>query len=543
MGDLKEIKQTIVFIGFLILSGVCYLFTGTDSLFLNTLMFSANFLIYAGLLLYWIQSVRTRLLPTKARGYILAAALLMLLYLTLRVFKYRIAEADAIPSRYAYWIPQVMIPTLFLMTCIRIRRGERESETHREMLLLIPALILSVLVMTNDLHGLVYSPKVDLLEFAVKTGTYSLGLGFYLMYAWMGLTALAGFILLFLETRKRPVRMTVMLIVVLAAWVTLILVCVLFFNKHRIPAMFNVPEVHIFCMLGVMEICIRERLIPYNENHSGFFSQLDLPIMITDKRFEPVYKSAVPVAAATEQLSASVTAPICLDDDTRLSGMPIQAGYAFWTEDETELHRENCRLEAANEILSEENDLIAVENKLKEKQAHFEAQNQVYDKIAHALYPKQKKIEALLANVEPNTPEFNKALAECCVYNAYSKRKSNLLLLSEETLPKSNRELFLSLQETTRFLECCGIQAAVGEEYSDLPLSAIHELYDAFETVIEAYLPYMKRMTASLTANGVRLAIESEHDPELPPTLLPVGRKLSDDLTFLTVNATGGEAV
>ena len=97
MGDLKEIKQTIVFIGFLILSGVCYLFTGTDSLFLNTLMFSANFLIYAGLLLYWIQSVRTRLLPTKARGYILAAALLMLLYLTLRVFKYRIAEADAIP--------------------------------------------------------------------------------------------------------------------------------------------------------------------------------------------------------------------------------------------------------------------------------------------------------------------------------------------------------------------------------------------------------------------------------------------------------------
>ena len=52
MGERKEIKQIIVFIGFLILSGVCYLFTGTDSIFLNTVMFSANFLIYAGLLLY-----------------------------------------------------------------------------------------------------------------------------------------------------------------------------------------------------------------------------------------------------------------------------------------------------------------------------------------------------------------------------------------------------------------------------------------------------------------------------------------------------------
>ena len=50
-------------------------------------------------------------------------------------------------------------------------------------------------------------------------------------------------------------------------------------------------------------------------------------------------------------------------------------------------------------------------------------------------------------------------------------------------------------------------------------------------------------MTASLTKSGIRLAIEAQRDPALPPTLLPVERKSSDDLTFLTVNATGGEAV
>ena len=53
----------------------------------------------------------------------------------------------------------------------------------------------------------------------------------------------------------------------------------------------------------------------------------------------------------------------------------------------------------------------------------------------------------------------------------------------------------------------------------------------------------MKRMTASLTKSGIRLAIEAERDPVLPPTLLPVERKASDDLTFLTVNAKGGGAV
>ena len=541
----KQMKMTWLFIGFLLLGGVCSLLTRTDNLFFNTLMFSANFLIYGGLLLYWVQSVRTRLLPTKARSYIMTAAVMMVLYLALRAFKYRIAGSDVILSRYAvyaYWIPQVIIPTLFLMTCVRIRRGENEKGRFNEQLLLIPALVLAITVMTNDLHGLVYLPKVDLSEFAVRTGTYSLGVVFYLMYVWMALTAGAGFVLLFRETRKNPVRFTVTLIVMIAMWVTMILLRILVFDRYNIPGMYQVPEVHIFFMLGVMEVCIRHRLIPYNENYTGFFSQLDLPVLITDTALDPVYQTSVPIDALDEQLSASLASPLYLDADTRLSGMGIRAGYAFWTEDESELHKENRRLESANEILSEENDLIAVENQLKEKRAHLDAQDQVYDRIARALYPKQKRIETLLKDKETESEEFRRALAECCVLNAYSKRKSNLLLLSEDTLPQSNRELFLALQESARFLNCCGIEAAaVGEEYSTLPLSVIHDLYDTFEEVIEAYLPYMKRMTVSLYGNGVRLAVEATRAPALPRTRLPVERKDSDENIFLTIR-TGGEA-
>ena len=541
----KQMKMTWLFIGFLLLGGVCSLLTRTDNLFFNTLMFSANFLIYGGLLLYWVQSVRTRLLPTKARSYIMTAAVMMVLYLALRAFKYRIAGSDVILSRYAvyaYWIPQVIIPTLFLMTCVRIRRGENEKGRFNEQLLLIPALVLAITVMTNDLHGLVYLPKVDLSEFAVRTGTYSLGVVFYLMYVWIALTAGAGFVFLFRETRKNPVRFTVTLIVMIAMWVTMILLRILVFDRYNIPGMYQVPEVHIFFMLGVMEVCIRHRLIPYNENYTGFFSQLDLPVLITDTALDPVYQTSVPIDALDEQLSASLASPLYLDADTRLSGMGIRAGYAFWTEDESELHKENRRLESANEILSEENDLIAVENQLKEKRAHLDAQDQVYDRIARALYPKQKRIETLLKDKETESEEFRRALAECCVLNAYSKRKSNLLLMSEDTLPQSNRELFLALQESARFLNCCGIEAAaVGEEYSTLPLSVIHDLYDTFEEVIEAYLPYMKRMTVSLYGNGVRLAVEATRAPALPRTRLPVERKDSDENIFLTIR-TGGEA-
>ncbi len=69
-----------------------------------------------------------------------------------------------------------------LMTCIRIRRGEQEKAAWDERLLLIPAAALSLLVITNDLHRLVYDPLAPLDLFQIDTGTYTLGPCFYVLY-------------------------------------------------------------------------------------------------------------------------------------------------------------------------------------------------------------------------------------------------------------------------------------------------------------------------------------------------------------------------
>ncbi|MBO6041526.1 MAG: hypothetical protein J6P58_09955, partial [Oscillospiraceae bacterium] len=324
-------------------------------------------------------------------------------------------------------------------------------------------------------------------------------------------------------------------------WVGLSLLNRLVFTPLDLARLYHAPEIQVFGMLGSFEVCIRNRLIPFNENYTGFFSRLGLPVRITDEELTTVYETDLSISASPEQLSAAVAAPVYPDEDTRLSGMKIRSGYAFWTEDESELHRENRRLISANELLSEENDLIAVENELKEKKAHLDAQNQVYDRIAAALYPKQKRIEALLESAPPEEDGFHAALAESCVLNAYCKRKSNLLLLSEENLPQPNRELFLALQESAHFLRCCGIDAAAtGEEYSDLPMDSVHALYDSFEALIEAFLPYLHRMTVSLAPDGIRIAMEADHSTALPKTALPVQSKESDGCTFLTIRAEGG---
>lgn len=302
----RQAGWTAVFIVLLLAAGVCNLLTRTGSGFFNSLMFSMNFLIYAGLLLLWIHSVRVRLLPTRARRYLIAAAAFMVVYLMLRVTKYRIIIDNVVLSRYlvyAYFVPMVMISTLFLMTSICIRRGEDKISGTDERLLLIPAVIFSVFSLSNDWHMLIYRPKITLSEFFVESGTYTYGFGFYILYGWIGLTLAVGFILLLRESGGRSTKGTVLLIGDVILWLALVLLCILVFYRNDLPRMFGIPEIHTFCMLGILEVCIQSRLIPHNEDYRSFFSEMDLPLMLTDRDFAPVYQTRVKLSTKREQFS------------------------------------------------------------------------------------------------------------------------------------------------------------------------------------------------------------------------------------------------
>lgn len=545
----KQTRNTFFFIGFILLAGIANLVSRSGTPAWNNLFTCINYCVYIGLLLFWILSVFIRLLPSSARTYMAAAGIAMLVYMLVRIFKYRmLVDLPALERYlgYAYWVPQMFIPALFLMVCICIYRGDNKKPKINEKLFLIPAAALSLLAMTNDLHQLVYVfDSDDLSSYALETGTYTYGPGLYLLYVWMAAAAAAGLFPLMRRMGRKSFRAVFILAGLVALWAGLIFIYFVTAGKTGGARMFNVPEIHIFCMLAIFEACVRQRLIPYNENHTGFFSQLTVPALITDRAFSPAYHTAIPVSADRSLLKEALEKPVYPDEDTRLSGMPVRSGYAFWMEDEGELHRQRRNLDSANELLSEENKLIEAENRLKEEKAHLDAQNRVYDRIAEALYPKQKRIEELLRDAAPDTEGFKKALGICCVLNAWSKRKSNLLLLSEETHAGRNRELFLALQESARSLKCCGVAAAaVGEEYSDLPLSDVHELYDAFETVLEAWLTDLRSMTVSLTEDGIRMAMDLKKSPALPELSLPAECKTSEGITYLTLERrTGGDAL
>ena len=536
----KQNKNVWLFICFLMLAGIANLLTRTGNTLFDTLMSSINDMIYIGLLLFWSQSVRTRLLPTKARTYILSISYLMLLYVLLRIFKYNIAGGALLfrYAVYAYWIPQMLIPALFLMTCICIRRGEQESGKWDERLLLIPAVLLFGLVLTNDLHRLVYNPQIDLELFEVNTGTYTYGSGFYLLYVWMILMVISGVILLFRETGRRSGKVIRYLLVVIFFWISLILLNLLILDRYTIYRVFNIPEIHIFSMLGIIEICIRFRLIPYNENYTGLFRVLKMPVLITDTEFRIAYQTDLDLHAgcSERQLKAALTEPVYLTPDQKLYGTQIRAGYAFWEEDETTVHQAQERLLEANELIEQENSLIQAETEQKEKDAYLQSRHHIYHEIAEELYPCQKRIGQILDQAQPGTEDFREKIAAVSVLNAYVKRKTNLLLLAAENEMLPLSELSLALGESANYLTIAGLSTTtIGSEDRLYPAERIIAFYDTFESLAEQLIGKAASMMVSWDGDCLRLAASTDYLPERETLALPVEFRTEEDTLYMDI--------
>lgn len=530
-------RNTLLFIGFFLLAGIANLLSRTAVPAFDTMMACLNYLIYIGLLLFWIQSVRIRLLPSRTRNYTVAVAYLILLFLLIRIFKYSFA-VDILLTRYAvylYYVAMSLVSALFLMTCISIRHGG-ESRSWTEKLPLIPALLLSAVILTNDSTGLFYRPTVPLESFIVETGTYTYGPAHYIMYAWIAGTAAAGLIPLFREMKRHSVKGIAALGAMVVVWLGMILLILLVFDKYKFLRMYNVPETHIFCMLAFLEICIRNRLIPCNGNYAGLFQELQMPAVITDKQFRPVYRSEKIPEADENELIRALQAPVYISPDRKLSGKTIRGGYAFWEEDESEVYEARERLIEANGMIEEENSLLQAETEQKEKDAFLQSRHRIYHDIAAEMYPCQQRIEQILNSMTPGTKGFREKIAEVSVINAYVKRKTNLLLLAAEKEELGTDELKFALEESANYLTLAGLKTTVqttGER--TYPAGIVISLYDTFESLAEQITGLANSMMVSMNGDYLRLAAETTQLPKTEGLPLPVRILKQEDAAYLDI--------
>jgi len=541
-------RSLLIFIGLLILEGLFHIIEhtihdisalGDPHYAIVTLFFCLEFVIFTVLIIFWMQSVYTRLLPSRARTYMIVVAIFMILYLILRVCKYRIAGADAELRLlwYAYYIPKTFIPALFLMICIYIQRGAKKAKLD-ERVFIIPAVLLSGIVITNDLHHLVFVPEPGLENFIGKSGTYTNGIPFYLTYVWIILAITTGIILLIKTFGLKHKRNLIYLGGILALWLILDQLHTLKKYIEFTPP-YESPEIYIFTMLAIIEFAIGQRLIPYNENYAGFFESLPMTVIITDKKFAPVYQSARSLKLESTALAKALESPIYPIPDGKLSGKEIRGGYTFWIDDESNIRHANEELNEANELLEGENTLIEYENTQKEENAYLRLHHHIYHEIAEEMYSYQKRIESLLNKAVPGTNEFKDIVAEVSVLNAFVKRKTNMLLMASEHDTIHINELLLAVSESGRYLEFVGIKTSVDESgfNADYPSDIVISIYDTFQMIAEQLIGHATLLMISYVDDGLRLAADTDIRLNTENLPLPIDVDRQDDFLLISVKA------
>ena len=545
----KQTQRTLIFFCFLLLGGACHtadkITHGSGSFALSALMFCAVLLIYSGLILFWMQSVRRRLLPSRARSCMMTAGRLMLLFLAVRAFKYRMVPTSAAwlirLSWYLYYIPIILIPTLFMMTCLSFAESSGQQSRVRRSPLVF-GWMLAAGILTNDLHHLAFVPNIADTLFVGGDTSYTHGPLFYAAYIWAGCMIFAGVVIQIAFSRKTGNLKKAASPFLCVLLIPLLTAVNNFVHIIRLPEPYKMPEILIFCMIGVFEACIRNRLFPHNEKYDVFFSQLALPVSITDRALSPLYQSAIPVSADKSQLSQAIGSYLYPEPDMRLSGMALDAGYVFYAEDESSLHRLNEELEDANDLLSMENELLIHEQALVEERAAIEARNRLYDKASAAVYPAQKRIAEMLKQMQPHAASFRGDLARVLFMTAFVKRKANFVMLHAEHGSIPREELAVALKESVHYLRYCSIDAAVSVfDANDFSCGTAMAVYDCFETVTELLFGSISELLVRVTETELLILADAEQPPPIPELPLPFTCTAEDGQLTVRVQI-GGDA-
>lgn len=129
------------------------------------------------------MSVAYRIVQKNIRICLVISAALMLLWMALRAIKYNSPADINTYGRYlwySYYIAMVFLPLMMFFAMLNI--GEPENTNNRKYLLIIPAAVLVLLVMTNDFHQLAFVFEPD---FHNWNKQYSYGPVYYVIAVWI----------------------------------------------------------------------------------------------------------------------------------------------------------------------------------------------------------------------------------------------------------------------------------------------------------------------------------------------------------------------
>lgn len=443
--------------------------------------------IYIGIISAWYISLKMRIVEKRIQRHLCAVALLMIFWMVVRTIKF--GSTNNTIQRYLwyfYYLPMLFIPLEAFI--ISMSLGNKKLPGWIKYLF-VPANLLLLLVLTNDIHQRVFIFKDSLLS----TKAYTYGIGYYIVALWM--ITFAG-ISLFIMVSKCRLK---------DSWIYLPLFPFVISILYAIGYAKEVPFVRVWltdltvaqCLffMSMFESCIQSGLIQSNVGYRELFEATTMKAELFNKDFKLLYSSIDNPVTDKNILKKALKEATFLDENTLIKGHDIKHGYIFWQEDISKLVSINKELELTQEELIDTGDVLKASHEQQERYLRLTEESRLYDLIeldtSEQVKILNKKVQRLKEVEDINEARF--LLGEIIVLGTYIKRKSNLIFIGREKKVIDIDELKLCLNETSSNLCLCGIDAKmIVDIKKEYPIGIIHKIYDYLEDILEISFSSLK---------------------------------------------------
>ena len=456
-------------------------------------------LIYIGLLAAWGISVQTRIIQTQVRRYLLVIAGLMLLWLTLRTVKYNTYHMTAERFLwYGYYLPMLFIPVLAVLVALSLGKPENYRLPKWTHFLYLPSALLFLLVLTNDLHQLVFSFPTGVLS----TREYDYGIGYYVVLAWMVLCAAAALVIILAKCRIPQSRRYLWLPVV--PFALALGYCAAYIKGVYWVWLLAGDLTVSMCLIitAIFESCIQCSLIQSNTHYAELFHASTIGALITDRDFSVACAAENARSVDSQTLMVAAESPVVTADGIRISEAPIRWGHVFWEDDISPMLAVLKELDATREELQSYGSILQAENAQKARRKKLEEQERLYramqEKAAAPAVRLSNLAKALQGVQDADAARF--LLWKMTVIGAYLKRRSNLIFLADRDGMVPVSEVALCLNESMDNLRLHVRRCASRLDFEgELRLETAAALYDFFEAAIELAMDDLSGAAANVT--------------------------------------------
>ncbi len=442
------------------------------------------YVVYAILLFWWQHSINMKILQKGMQIHLTIQNMVGLFYLTVRFVQDAFLYTNIPLMRFTGYfihILAVLYPLFGLYAAFYLGKGESYRINRRWFLMLIPALALITMALTDELHHFLCYIVPEEPQPNLYFHPYIVA---YIILSWA--FGLVGF-QVYVITKRCGVYRSKSFI----RWLIPLYEPILF-------VLFSIPYIvtnftarvelveysagMIFIAILCWELYILVGLIPVNTRYDEVFRKSTIAMQILGWDGKQIAASENAAEITPEVLSELSENTHAVLGDAMLHLHKTENEYVIWKNDFSEIHETIQELRDTNATLEQGGDLIDKEIQVRSEETEVQARNNIYDSLTDQVSDQLLLLKKLLSE-KPKTPEEWNRIS---LVGTYIKRFCNLQLIYLENGCIPSRDLQISLNDMIDCMERIGILASLDFKPSiDMDAELILHAMRILEQVLE----------------------------------------------------------